>query len=263
MRILWVAALILLTWSESFGASAMLVRRSVGGGGACTETPAISGANYVEGFMGAGYENATCGTAPCIAETVGTGGTLDEDYDISAMSPPTYSCTQGLRTAVTTDGTATFTRFLFAGTKIDPAETSVDIYADVYIDSYTLPANSDEVYILNGMDGFSTGPFNVRLWMTSGIGLSLKAYSTAGESAAIAVSVDTWYRIKVRLDAATAANSYIDIDSWNGSSFTDVAQEAFTRGTALLDTLRIGSPALLDADEAIDIKWGVIWVDTL
>lgn len=216
-----------------------------GGSGGCT-TP-VAGDVFNDGFLGVGYETSGW------TETVGTGGTVNEDATLSG-SPPAGACTEGLLTSVTTSGSATYTtkdlgQALARG-------SNIDVKAYFRVNSVTLPAQYDAFTVLNFDNdtiASDTGSAFIRLHNETGSDLRIFA-AGATNSTKVAINTGTWYMLTLRL-AATAASSYLQIDA--GTQYT------FTRAdTADCRYLRLGMSQLLDADEAGAIEWGVVWLDT-
>lgn len=61
---------------------------------------------------------------------------------------------------------------------------------------------------------------------------------------------------------ATAASSYIDVDSWGGSSWSDVGQETFTRADAADGRYFAFYSRDISTNEDIDVEYGYVYVST-
>jgi len=246
MKYLLAAVLILLTWSDSFAASGILVRRST----ACT-TPA-NGDELSEGFEG-GYEAAGW------TETVGTGGTLTENYTLTGTAPA-GSCLVGLYSAAIAGASNMTYATWDAGAPISRAG-SLDITGSIRVNSSTLPANDDALTVLH-WSNYSTsdaaGLAMVKLIDDNGT-LMIKAQG-AGNSAEVAITTGIWYSFVLHLDG-TAASSYFQIDA--GTTCDAASECTFARfDSADGQYLHTGPGYQLDTDEAAAIEWGGIWVNT-
>jgi len=204
-----------------------------------------------EGFLGTGYENVW-------TETVGTNGTLDEDYTLSG-TPPDGSCTEGLKSSITAGAGDTYTQW--DNGSLISRSADMDIYFELYIDSYTLDTLYDNAAIFswtNTDDPTDTATMAMRL-IHGDSGLSIRTDGSSNAQSGV-ISVDTWYTGYIHLDA-TASASYLLINE--DTSCDEVDECSFTR----LDVqdgryLSIGAFEYYDADDAVDIQWGRVWVDT-
>lgn len=223
-----------------------------GPAGGCT-TPA-AGDELNEGFLGSGYENSW-------TETIGATGVLNEDATLSGTPPDGAQCTEGLLASVSTSGGYTHTRWS-RGSAL-PRSAAVDIYGYLRVNSATLPAQYDNIGILNwdnnttpsdsGASGF------LRLSNESGADLRISMGATT-TSTKVVLSTGTWYAVKIHLDG-TAASSYFRIDA--GTACDADGECTFTRyDTADGQHLFLGVVNGLDADEAVAVEWRRVWIDT-
>lgn len=207
--------------------------------GACA-TPS-NGDEFDEGFLGTGYENSW-------AETIGAGGSIDEDFTLSG-SPNIACCSEGLN--VIASGTATYARW-DKGSPIDLDSNSVDIVAYLYFDSVVLdvdqggaviwPSTSSTEQVCGGLF-FRNDGGTYKIYLEAG----------AGDSAMTAFSEDTWYKFKIHYDP-TRASSYLQIN--------DGAQLAFTRLDNPMQMIHLGAYGLnWGSGESADIEVGYIYVD--
>jgi len=241
---LMVLLAVLLGWSEA-SASWWLVGETVATSAECS-TPQ-DGDEMNEGFLGAGYELGAAWT-----ETVGTGGTVDEDHTLTGSGWETSSCSEGLLTAVTTSGTATYTEW-DRGSTI-PSSTDITITFEFMIDSATFPGDYNTMAILQWDTDTDTGTGVADLNFRRGSGgqLALSASHDAN-SADISISTGVKYSVLLYLDG-TPANSYIQLDGGSEISFTPK--------TAAGQYLRVGPSQGLGSDEAVQIQWGEVHLDT-
>lgn len=216
--------------------------------GAACSTP-DNGDELDEGFLGAGYENSWSED----------NGTPNEDASLT-NSPPTNSCSEGLRINVTQ--TVTSTSWNKGSTH--NRSTNLDVVAEFQVDSITMDNYSSSGIILwdtdnNPTDTDDIGKVEFRQG-NGGADLYIRAVGSS-YSNAISISLDTWYRLWLHLDG-TAASSYIDVDSWNGSGWDNVGQETFTRRDTADGQYLILAAANLDAGEAVDFYWGYVYVNS-
>lgn len=227
-------------------AQAWMTPIMLGGGaevGSACSTPS-DGDELNEGFIGVGYENSW-------SETIGATGVVDEDHTLTG-SPPAGSCSEGLLTSVTTSGGATYSTW-DRGSAITSSSNDVDVKAEFRINSYTLPNQFDQIRVLgwdaDGTPGQGVGSSRIE-WNGSSLAIHCQGASVSTEDT---ISTGTWYTLTIHLDA-TAASSYCQIDSG--------AQRTFTRNSEDGQYLIAGPSDLLDADEAVAIEWGRVWINT-
>jgi hypothetical protein len=207
-----------------------LIAASTVAEGGCT-TP-TTGNELNEGFIGTGYENTW-------NETVAAGHTLDEDYTLSG-TPPTDSCTEGLR--VTVDGAGlTYTRW-DRGSTIDVSETDIDFTFDLYIESWDIAAYgyAPLVSFSSGTDPTTGYPVRIRLRNNAGA-LQIEATSTGTR---VGISTETWYTVTLHIDA-DGANHYFTVVG-GGNTTCDTAGDACVPGVTDTTDFRYISIGALD-----------------
>jgi len=225
-----------------------------------TEAPVCStptdGSVFNDGFLGAtAVSGGSFGSAETAwTATQGTNGSIDADATLTG-SPPTGSCAEGLNVAVTTSGGATFTMHDLGAALSD--DDNNDIYMEFRINSYTLPANYDEFQILGftyaNADPDSSNRVYFQRDASGNPTVRIKASGGTGSSNA-SVSVATWHTLHMHYDP-TEANCYFTIDGGSQYSFT---RAAFSSPRYIYS----GMCADVDADEAVNIEYGRIWVST-
>lgn len=216
-----------------------------GGGGTCV-TPA-DGDLLSEGFIGtdnSGYEltgwTATTGTA-----------TIDPNYALPG-TPPSGSCSEGLR--ITASGGQTPTYATHGITSTGLGAIAMDVDFDLYVASYssTTTYRSVDIITVNDRAGLDQFAFRARVLHN---GTSLVLSVQGANSQETPITTGTWYHVRIHLDT-TAANSYVQI---NGGT-----QATFTRDYInTVDRVHIGANQVGDSYlTATDISMGAIWVNT-
>ena len=208
--------------------------------GVCS-TP-TTGSVFNEGYVGAGSEVMT------------TDANVDDDFTLSG-TPPTGSCTEGAQFTVPAS-TAEYSVMDIATSSFGVTK---DIYASIYIDSITL-ADSASFAVLNmalTADGDTTnGPGRVLIANSAGTYYFI-AYGDAG-STAVAITLDTWYEVKLHLDA-TAASSYLQVTGGGSTTCDGVAECTFTRKNITGEYVYVG--ATLVSSEALTMEVGYVYMD--
>jgi len=209
-------------------------------GGACS-TPS-TGDELNEGFIGTGYENVGW------SETIGANGTVDEDHTLSG-TPPAGSCSEGLLTSVTTSGGVTYARYDLGAGKTP----TVDIYIEFRIVSATLPEDYDAYIIIAWGELSSIGSRDGSIQLFKKNDGNIAIYESVDGNTQVAVIDSDWHTIQLHIDA-TASNSYSKYDS--------ESTIGFIAGGNDVQYIFLGPSSLLDSDEASEIEWGRVWVDT-
>ena len=203
-----------------------------------------------EGFLGTGYENAAA-----FSEEVNT-GSVDEDFTLSG-SPPTDSCSEGLNVIAT----ASVNMAIWDRGSVFARAGDLDIVCEVYVDSMTIDAWDIGRFLQwdNDTAGSSTdGPGWIEIQEQGSDGVYYFRGRGADTSSSVAMSIDTWYTVRLHLDGATAASSYFQCDEC-----VDSAQKTFTRkdtndGRYLL----MGGISGWTGTEALDIEFGYCYVNS-
>lgn len=196
---------------------------------------------FNEGWFG-GTENVGS-----YVDTVGTGGTITEDYTLTG-TPPDGSLSKGLLTAVTTGGTNTYRR-IDVGTGAIP---TVDFYFEFKVNSVVLPSDNDQIYILGFADTDNAVQLDgsYRLYKQSGV---IKLFSSMAGLQAIANQDTNWHTLHVHIDS-TAANSYTKLDSNTPITFTAAAFNP--------RYIFLGPVAMAGSTRSVSVEWGRMWVNT-
>jgi len=193
-----------------------------------------------EGFLGTGYENTW-------TETIGTNGTVDEDYTLSS-GWTSGSCSEGLNIVIPLSGGNTSTRYDIGFATTD----TYDIYAEFKVSSVTLPAYG-RIQLLSVYQQYS-GNFNdISISVDDLANYSLRAHGSQ-TSNNISFITGVTYTVRYHIDGTTPANSYIQLDGGT--------QYSFTPSTAMTsaDWLILGANDLTDSTDAMDIEFGRVWV---
>ena len=214
-------------------------------GSACT-TP-DNGDELDEGFLGAGYEDGACGAAPCWAETIGGGDTVDEDHTLTGTPPSSgaNSCTEGLLVSTSEDNShAQWDR----GSAIETTTSDVDLSVELYIDSAVVD-NYANFKIIDFYDASSPGV--LKIYNNNG---TYQLYIDATvDSDNVTIAEDTWYTIFIHYDT-TAASSYWTLDGG--------AQKSFTRTDNDCRYIRLGGFGTPGSGESIVIEFGYVYANT-
>lgn len=246
--------LILLATPASAGFESVIQYYNAAGGATCS-TPQ-TGNLLSEGFIG-GYENGACGDTPCWTETIGTNGTVTENYTLSG-TPPSSACSNGLYTASAANAGNSTYAWWNNGSTIALSD-NITISGSFRVNSWTLPTNGDVIAILNFTHGeASTGALTLRLVNASDT-LQIRGQANT-QSTAVSISTETWYNFVLYGDGTTAANSYFQIDA--GTTCDTASECTFTRNTNDPSYLTLGPSILNDSDEAVAIEWGAVWIST-
>jgi hypothetical protein len=238
-RLILLLALVILTCTGSIQHQHFKIAKSRVLSAPCT-TP-DNGDEFDEGFLGTGYENTW-------AETIGSGGTVNEDFTLSG-SPPTGSCTEGLNVIAS----AAHSWAMWDRGSTIAAATNIDIYVSFYVDALTLDDGA-VVPIFSwdtDTDPASLATFELRLRVSSGV-ITVYAASSV-DSASVTISLDTWYEALIHLDV-TAGNSYMRIDAGENKTFTRTTHNSRYFYLGALDNLGAG--------ESIDVEFGYAYMNT-
>lgn len=192
-----------------------------------------------EGFVGVGYELTGW------TETIGTNGTVDEDYSLTG-TPPTGSCSEGLLTSVTPGSTATYIEKTLP-TTITPS-TVIDFYFEFKVNSYTLAEYGYFDFIRLAPNIFDNTNY-VRMQTESSV-LRIRAYG-ATSTPYQTISEDEWISMQIHIDGSS---SYLVI---NGGS--QIPFEA--HATNASQVMFVGGPRNVASTEGYSIEWGRIWVN--
>lgn len=200
-----------------------------------------------------GDDSTACtsgGTEACVNTwTVENGDSQTFKVELPG-SPPPGSCTYGLLSDTANESSERIS--LDVGDAIS-YETSTDMVFSVYIESSTtVDVNGNIVIVAIGStnSGATNYCANLRLFNAAGQ-MQMFVYGTAG-SDKVNISEDTWYTIKIHMDA-TAANSYWQI---NGGS-----QTSFERADQNKEYVVVGSIGNEGATESTKFYVGYLYVD--
>lgn len=236
MRYLLIAIALLLSVSQAWGV--VLIQRD----GATCSTP-TDGDTLNEGFLGTGYENTW-------SETVGANGAIDEDHTLTG-TPPTGSCSEGIQ-FTNTSGSGEPTLITYNNGSATSYSTTTDIYVEFRVNSVSLN-NYDSVMFVAATTYDGTGTRLAALYFVQeGANFVLRASASTSSSNEV-ISTGTWYTARLHIDA-TAASSYLQVDS--GS------QRSFTRADNDWQYIKLGFVVAMASTAALDVEVGRIWVDT-
>ena len=227
----------------------------VGGGvpaesGGCS-TPTTS-SELNEGFLGSGYENTWSET--------GT-GTIDENYSLPG-SPPESSCTEGLQISKSETGIL-YTRW-DRGSAIDISANVVDLTFSIYIDSAVMDsyAYGTLMVLSSGSDPSTGNLLSLKLRCNSASqcsSSSLQFSLNTVSGTRVALTVDTWYEIKIHINAS--GTSYFQVTG-GGNTTCDTTDEC-TFTITDVDPRYLSITAMDDfgAGESITYAIGDIHID--
>ena len=260
-KLIYLYAVLLLF--GGIGNSAIIeVPEAVGGmiiqsvaSGACS-TP-TTGDELNEGFLDTGYENTWNETLD--------GETINEDHTLQG-SPPTGSCTEGIR--IYTTGGQPNTHWTH-GTSI-PEATDVDVYFSLFIDSNTSLANYGQRTIIDYSYSitWNVGRIAFVELKNDNETYYLRGYGTATSSniPSGGLSFDTWYECILHIDATstTSCGANCTGSDSSGCSYLEIVggdRACFSRNTGNdFDNLHIGAEN--NGSETLDFEIGYIYIDT-
>lgn len=225
--------------------SSTMVGVHAGSGGS---TAASYGGDVIkETFEASGYDEGTCGTAPCWTET----GSPNEDYALSGLSGGTGDAKNGsYGMRIDSTGTVLKSTASFSG---NPSTLWVEF--SFYLDSENMN-NGNENFTFSTSDSFGY----LRIWDDTGVSGDIRVwFSTTGSSSNDwAISLDTWYYVAVYMDDA-ALDCTIKVGTTYGGTETSGGTDTFECSdvTTTVDEAYIGA----DGNKQVGLVFGYFHLD--
>jgi hypothetical protein len=201
----------LLATGQCFGQGLIINRfiNQTGGGGAgcATSDTTLPHDQLLEGWGAGGAENTW--TSWVGTDTV----SFNQNFDTSALTTgkPTGACDTGTQVTVTT-AAGDESLYWDRGSAVTMASQAVDHYHYLYV---TTEPDAGEAFVYISLNASATGSGSITTWikMRSNGGQMEVQAEGASASAWVAITENSWNKIKVHMDTATTGStSYIQVN---------------------------------------------------